>query len=376
MLYKPYGRTGKDVSAISFGGMRFDKPENTDANAEIVLYAHSKGINYFDTAPMYCGDKSEGIMGAALKQLKRDEYYISTKSNKATASKLREDMERSLERLDVDYIDFYHIWCIITPETWQERLRGGAVDEALKARDQGLIKHLVVSSHLQGDQLGEVLQDGPFDGVTLGYCAINFPYRQAAIESAGQLGLGVVTMNPLGGGLIPNHAERFDFIRSQDDESVVAAALRFNVSQTPITSALVGFTTTDHIDQACAAVDGFKPYAPDHIASVQERIVEAFDGLCTGCGYCTPCPEGIPIPKFMDSYNQMILAGGKPGELMGRMRWHWEISGDQAGVCTRCGICMERCTQHLNICDRLEEIDGIYASELQKDKQQAETKQD
>ncbi len=375
MLYKPYGRTDKDISAISFGGMRFDKPENIEANAEIVLYAHSKGINYFDTAPLYCGDKSESSMGAALKQLKRDEFYVSTKSNKASAENLRFELERSLERLNVDYIDFYHIWCVIRPEGWRERLAGGAIDEALKAKDQGLIKHLVISSHLLSDELGKVLDEGPFEGVTLGYCAINFPYRQQAIETAGEMGLGVVTMNPLGGGLIPKNAETFDFIRTESDRSVVEAALRFNVSQAPITSALVGFTTTDHIDQACAAVEGFEPYRPDHIAVVQERIAEAFDGLCTGCGYCTPCPAGIEIPKFMDAYNQMILSGGKPDDLLGRIRWHWELAGDQAGLCTRCGVCLPKCTQRLDICDRLEKIDEIYASEIERHKQQADTKE-
>ncbi|MBT3201585.1 MAG: aldo/keto reductase [Phycisphaerales bacterium] len=368
MLYKPYGKTGKNVSAISFGGMRFDKPENIEANSEIVLYAHSKGINYFDTAPLYCGDKSEEIMGAALKQLKRDDFYVSTKSNKASGTVLRSELERSLTRLNVDYIDFYHIWCIIRPEAWAERLAGGAIDAALKARDEGLIKHIVISSHLPGDQLGPILADGPFDGVTLGYSAINFPYRQQAVETAGQMGLGVVTMNPLAGGLIPNNAEKFDFIRTEDDRSVVEAALRFNVSQASITSALVGFTTTEHIDQACAAVEDFAPYHPDHIEAVQERIIEEFDGLCTGCGYCTPCPAGIPIPKFMDAYNQMLLSGGKSDEVTGRLRWHWELSGDQAGTCTRCGVCETRCTQHLNICDRLEEIDGIYTSEVARGK--------
>ena len=114
---------------------------------------------------------------------------------------------------------------------------GGAVDEALKAKGEGLIKHLAVSSHLQGDQIREILAEGPLEGVTLGYSAINFPYRQAAIDAAGEMGLGVVTMNPLGGGLIPNNAEKFDFIRTEADESVVAAALRFNISQAPVSSA-------------------------------------------------------------------------------------------------------------------------------------------
>jgi uncharacterized protein len=244
----------------------------------------------------------------------------------------------------------------------------------MKAKDEGLIKHLVVSSHLQGDQLGQMLSEGPFEGVTLGYCAINFPYRQAAVDAAGKMGLGVVTMNPLGGGLIPGNPKTFDFIRGETDESVVQAALRFNISQPAITSALVGFTTTEQIDQACDAVENFQPYPAEHIASIQERVIETFDGMCTGCGYCLPCPEGLDIPKFMDSYNQMLLAGGKPSELLGRLRWHWELAGDRAGACTRCGACMERCTQHLNICDRLDEIDRIYASEIQKDKQQAETK--
>jgi uncharacterized protein len=376
MLYKPYGRTGKEVSAISFGGMRFDNPENIEANADIVLYAHSKGINYFDTAPLYCGDKSELIMGAALKQLKRDEFYVSTKSNKARGENLRFELERSLQRLNVDCIDFYHIWCVIRPEGWRERVDGGAIAEALKAKEQGLIKHLVISSHLQSDELEAVLDEGPFEGVTLGYSAINFPYRQKAIETAGEMGLGVVTMNPLGGGLIPSNAETFDFLRSEDDSSVIEAALRFNVSQPPITSALVGFTTTDHIDQACAAVEDFATYHPGHIASIQERIVEAFDGLCTGCGYCTPCPEGVAIPKFMDGWNQMILSGRKPSVLISRMRWHWEMSGDTASQCTRCGVCLERCPQKLDICDRLEKIDEIYASEIEKDKQQADTKEE
>jgi len=366
MWCKPYGQTGKDVSVIGFGGMRFDNPKDIDANAEIVLYAHSRGINYFDTAPVYCQDKSEEIIGAALKQLKRDEFYISTKPNKSDPATLRSELERSLKRLNVDHIDFYHIWCVVSPEAWDRRFEGGGVAEALKAKEEGLIGHLAVSSHLQGDQLQDRLADSPFEGVTLGYCAMNFPYRQAAVDAAGKMGLGVVTMNPLGGGLIPGNAERFDFIRSEGDESVVSAALRFNISREAVTSALVGFTTRDHVDQACAAVENFQPYSPEHIASVRERIIDSFDGLCTGCGYCLPCPEEIPVPKFMDTYNQLVLSGSKIEPMMFRMKWHWEIPPELAGTCTRCGACVERCTQHLDICDRLDKIVELAAAETQE----------
>ena len=66
MIYKPYGNTGKHVSAVGFGGMRFDTSRSNEENAELVRYACGKGINYFDTAPDYCDDQSEDIYGAGL----------------------------------------------------------------------------------------------------------------------------------------------------------------------------------------------------------------------------------------------------------------------------------------------------------------------
>ncbi|MFW6257091.1 MAG: aldo/keto reductase, partial [Bacillota bacterium] len=67
MLYKEYGNTGKKVSALGFGGMRFDVENNSiEVNAELVRKASELGINYFDTAPGYCNDKSELIFGTAF----------------------------------------------------------------------------------------------------------------------------------------------------------------------------------------------------------------------------------------------------------------------------------------------------------------------
>ncbi len=356
MWTRPYGKTGRQVSVIGYGGMRFDNPADIEANAEIVMYAYEKGINFFDSAPGYCDAKSESIMGAAIKQMDRDKISVSTKSNAATPDGLRKDLETSLKRLNVDVIDFFHIWWVTTLADWQSRLDGGAVDAAIKAKEQGLIKHLAISSHLAGEELGEVLTQAPFEGVLLGYCAINFPYRAAAVEMAGERGLGVVTMNPLGGGLIPDNAERFDFIRTPADDTVVTAALRFNVSNPNVTCALVGLTTKDHVDQAVAAVDNFEPYDAEHIASIRENILEAFDGLCTGCGYCLPCPEGIDVPKMMDVYNMFTLKDGDKEAALDRLKWHWTIPASDAALCSLCGDCEERCTQHLPIRDRMQEI--------------------
>jgi hypothetical protein len=358
MLYKRYGKTGKEISAIGFGGMRFANPEDIDANARIVLHAYRRGINYFDTAPSYCKDKSEEIIGAAVKRMDRRRIYVSTKSMESDGKKLRGNLERSLKRLNVDRIDFFHIWCVVTMDAWKERKAGGAVAAAQKAREEGLISHLAVSSHLSGGDLRKVLEEGIFEGATLGYCALNFPYRQEAIDAAGKMKLGVVTMNPLGGGLIPKHAKRFDFIRSPKDPSVVAAALRFNVSQPAVTCALVGFTTIEHVDEAVAAIDNFQPHDARRIRAMREKILDSFEGFCTGCGYCLPCPEGIDVPRMMDAYNLAILRG-KIQAAADRLNWHWDLTPADAKACSLCGACEERCTQHLPIRDRLKEIAGI-----------------
>ncbi|MCK5671823.1 MAG: aldo/keto reductase, partial [Spirochaetales bacterium] len=114
MIYREYGNTGKKVSVLGFGGMRFENPSDIDGSAEILLHALKSGITYFDTAPGYCGDKSEDIFGTAIKEMKKMDkpFYLSTKSNKPDAGDLRRDLENSLRRLNVDSIDFYNCWYV------------------------------------------------------------------------------------------------------------------------------------------------------------------------------------------------------------------------------------------------------------------------
>jgi len=356
MIYRTYGKTGRDVSAIGFGGMRFPDPQNVEKNAELVLYAHSKGITYLDTAPFYCEDKSEESMGIALRQMKRDSFTISTKCGSSDGEELRTSLERSLERLGVDQIDFFNIWCLTSKEDWERRKSGGAVDTLLKAHDEGLVKHVVCSTHMTRGETAAMFNEGLFQGVTLGYNAINFPFREPVIADATAHGLGVVVMNPLSGGLIPQHAERFDFIRAETDPDVVHAGLRFVLSNPAVAVALVGFSSQKEIDAAVAVTENFTPYSTAHCEAIKEKITESMDGLCTGCGYCLPCPQGIQIDRMMDTYNMRILEGPETKHITDRLRYHWSIDSAEAEKCTACGACEKKCTQHLPIIERLKEI--------------------
>ena len=358
MLYKHYGATGKQLSAIGFGGMRLPNPQRHDEGIALLHAARRAGITYFDTAPYYCDDQSEAIFGEALRSMPPSPLplYTSSKCSRPAGSDFRRGLEQSLDRLGLPQITFFHIWCVMDPADWKARVAGGALREALRAKEEGLVGHVCVSTHMTGPEIGQMLADHPeIEGVTLGYCAINFPYRIQGVQAARRLDRGVVAMNPLGGGLIPQHPDVFDFIRAPGDPDVVTAALRFLVSDPAITTALVGFSSIAHVEAAVRAVENFTPHAPEHLEAIRARIQQDFNKMCTGCGYCLPCPQGIPIPRYMDVHNLMQLKASDD-EIRARFKYHWDMTPEKAAECVECGLCESRCTQHLPIIDRLKKV--------------------
>ena len=201
MYYKQYGNTDMKVSAIGLGTMRYDEEDiaagRLEKCAEIPLYAFEKGINYWDTAPFYCDDKSEIVTGIALSQVKRSDVYVTSKTNfntigqNPTRDDFRRRLEMSLQRLQTDYIDFYHMWCMLNLESWERHM------EVIyrffeEAKAEGLIRNIVFSSHMEGNDIEKVVDTGKFKGMLIGYNALNYRFRQSGIEAAHAKGMGVV----------------------------------------------------------------------------------------------------------------------------------------------------------------------------------------
>jgi hypothetical protein len=226
-----------------------------------------------------------------------------------------------------------------------------------KARDEGLVKHIAVSSHMPGDELEQVIARDQFRGMLIGYNALNYRFRQRGIENAWEKGMGVVAMNPLGGGVIPSHPELFSYLADGTGLSVPQAALRFVASHREITVALEGMSELAHVDDAVAAV---KDLQEEPVATLRQKYDDmggtSLNDLCTGCGYCEGCPVDIPIPKYMDAYNQKLFGGES---IEDRLQNHWALTPDQAADCIACGECESKCTQHLPIIDRLAEIASL-----------------
>lgn len=364
MQYKEYGKTGKKVSVIGFGGMRFRKEdynESLEKTAEIVRYASSLGINYFDTAPMYCDDKSEEIMGEAFKNMPNP-FYVSTKSNvksEPTADDLRRRVEKSLKRLGIEKINFMHMWCILNLDDYRRVItKGGPYEGALKLKEEGLIEHITFSTHASGEEIETMVKDGRWEGITLGYNATNFAFRQRGIKAAYEQGLGVVTMNPLGGGIIPQNPDFYSFIKQNKEDTLAQAALKFNIAHKEITIALAGMGTMGEVKENVKAGERIEEYTEDRFQLMKKKLNDSFDSLCTGCGYCKGCPKGIDIPKYMDAYNMLIL-NKEDKSITDRLKWHWALKKEGASECISCGKCEIQCTQHLPIVERLNYISSI-----------------
>jgi predicted aldo/keto reductase-like oxidoreductase len=357
MLYREYGNTGKKLSILGFGGMRFRNIDDTGTCVRMMVEAASAGVNYFDTAPAYMGTKSESVFGEGFRELRKRglAFYCATKTVKADESSIRRELDEQLRRLGVDCIDFYHVWCITSLADWKQRRKEGVLATFRRLKEEGLIKHICVSSHLIGDDIKNLLMEGVFEGVLFGYSAYNFNMRRAAFDAIRSRGIGCVVMNPLGGGIIPRNPEIFRFVKTRNDETVVEGALRFIFSHEHITTALVGFGERKEIQEAVRAVEGYRKMTTEEIEGIEKNIRESFDRLCTGCQYCDHCPESIPVPKFMDAFNLRLLYGSRE-KLLNRLKWHWEVPAADAERCTGCGKCEELCTQHLPIIDRLKEI--------------------
>ncbi|HBC87775.1 MAG TPA: aldo/keto reductase [Lentisphaeria bacterium] len=360
MIYNEYGKTGIKVSAIGMGGMRFENQEDPEACASLMKAAYDSGINYFDTAIGY--GKSEELFGIAIKEMlktrSKKPFYIATKTGGGTAEAVRKDLEVSLKRMNLDYIDFYHVWCIMSLDKYRERVKNGVIRELEKMKAEGLVKHICVSTHMAGADIKTLLSDYPFDGLLLGYSIMNFAYRTEGVQAAADAKMGVVAMNPLGGGLIPQNPEQFNFVKTRDDETVVEGALRFLLNDKRLTVSLVGLSNKKQLEEAISAADGFRPISKKDISSIREKLKKSFNELCTNCGYCDSCPEKIPVPRMMDAYNHYLLNKKNPDSMINRFKWHWgiDIENEYFTKCTQCGLCEKKCTQKLPIRERLKTI--------------------
>lgn len=207
MEYRRFGKTEKQLSVITLGGMRFTKTSEGARHdipkemlvqvIDTVQQAFAQGINHIETAWGY--NKSETAYGKALNQelgVARDSYFLMTKGNPKTATEARALIEKQLKDLQTDYLDFYAWHGLNTAELLEKiNIPGGALDELHKMKEEGIIKHLGFSTHAQLPVILKAIETERFEFVNLHYYYI-FQRNLPAIELAASKDLGVFIISP------------------------------------------------------------------------------------------------------------------------------------------------------------------------------------
>ncbi|AUC61286.1 Aldo/keto reductase family [Cyanobacterium sp. HL-69] len=213
MLYRRFGRTELQMPVFSCGGMRYqykwqdvpfkDIPQDNQDNLEAVIKRSiALGINHIETARGY--GSSEMQLGRILPQFPREELIIQTKvSPHSDSRKFRENFDKSLAYLQLDYVDLLGIHGINTPELLEMSIKkGGCLDEVRKLQAEGKVKYVGFSTHGDTSVIIDTIKTNEFDYVNLHWYWINQENWPAIVE-ANKLDMGVFIISPSNkGGLL------------------------------------------------------------------------------------------------------------------------------------------------------------------------------
>jgi predicted aldo/keto reductase-like oxidoreductase len=403
MTYRTTPTTGDKVSLLGYGCMRWftlrDKETgiiDQEAVNRLVDYAIEHGVNYFDTAPVYCDGECERVTGIALNRHPRDKFYIAAKiSNLEPETWSREETlkmyNNSFKELQMDYIDYLLLHGVGMggmEEIEGRFLNNGVLDHLLEERKKGRIRNLGFSFHGDVKIFDYLLSLHDAGKYTWDFVQIQLNYvdwRHAQEEHArninaeylyGELAkrnIPSVIMEPLLGGRLANvHAHIASILKQRrPDLSIASWAFRFVGTHPMVLSVLSGMPYMEHLKENIETYSPLEPLTQDDmdfLDSTAQKFVRYPLIPCNDCKYCMPCPYGIDIPGILLHFNKCINEDRMPVSSMEptyrELRRAFLIGYDrsvpklrQADHCTNCGICVKKCPQRINIPKQMNRID-------------------
>lgn len=313
-----FGKTGLKATAVSFGALPVQRC-NMEDGIKLLRQAYDGGIRFFDTARAYTD--SEEKIGRALADVRHD-IVITSKSPANNGADYMKDLETSLKMLKTDYIDVYQFHN--KPFTIAPGGEDGLYDAAVKARQQGKIRFIGTTQHSL-KLANEAVDSGNFD-------SLQFPFSYLASEDDLKLvdkclasGMGFIAMKALSGGLLTNARAIHAFMRAH-----------------PGVVPIYGIQRPEELEQFLAAEAEGVELNDELCAIIEKDRRELTGSFCRGCGYCMPCPAGIPL----NNASRLIqLLTRSP--IKGWMTPEFKEQMERVENCTHCGVCATRCPYHL-----------------------------
>ncbi len=360
---------GERVSVLGFGCMRFPtvskNAEDIDVgkSAPMLKYAVENGVNYFDTAYVYHGEKSEGFIGEVLKPY-RDKINIATKCP-TWHLKSSEDFDRlldeQLERLQTDHIDFYLMHALDKNRFDNIVMKYGIIDKLNEAKAAGKIRHIGFSFHDDCETFKRIIDANPaweFCQIQFNYINLNYQAGVEGLEYAHKKGLDVIIMEPLLGGKLANPSPQVAKTLS-DEKMPVEWALDFLWNREEVSVLLSGMGAMEQVEANIGYADKAEVgMLTQKNLDMLLHTKEVFDKMalvpCTKCAYCMPCPFGLDIPKTFEAYNATASLG------MGKAKEIYAALKNGADKCRKCRKCESVCPQSIKISSTMTKIAEIF----------------
>lgn len=354
---------------LGFGLMRLPEKDgaiNYDEVCKMVDKYMSAGLNYFDTAYVYHGGRSEvAARECVVKRYPRDSFYLATKLP-AWELKTEEDRDRIFdiqrERAGVDYFDYYLLHSIEEGGNYNTYERLNCFEWGVMKREEGKIKHFGFSFHGSPALLEKLLDDHPeveFVQIQLNYADWDNPVIASGklYEILHERNIPIIIMEPVKGGTLASPVPEIIglFNAERPGASAASWALRFVGSLPGVMTILSGMSNDAQMTDNISTFTDFEP-----LSEKEKEVIEKAKDImlgkptigCTSCRYCCDgCPQGIKIPDVFSLVNAVRVYGN---DWRAKNFYNSHIAPvSRAGDCIACGQCEGVCPQHLPIIELL-----------------------
>ena len=311
------GRTGIMAGRTAFGALPLQRTERAEA-VKILRKACDGGIDFYDTARGYTD--SEEKIGLALSSVRRS-VTIATKTPARDGAAMREDLRESLRMLKTGYIDIYQLH---NPPT-VPKPGDDLYDTLAELKRGGAVRFIGISCHKLSNAL-DAAKSGLYDTVQFPLSYLSSAEELALAEVCRERDAGLIAMKALAGGLVSSARAAFAFLRQYGNVLPIW-----------------GIQRESELDEFLA-LEADPPLFYGELGQIVEKDRRELSGVfCRGCGYCQPCPAGIPI--WMAARMSLLLR---------RAPWRnyttpaWREAMEKIDDCTGCGHCKEHCPYGLD----------------------------
>ena len=354
------------TSTLGFGAMRLKVVDGEIDEAKglaLIDKAYQNGVNYFDTAVPYTDGKNETFVGKALKRYPRNSFYLATKLTirlYKTKEELKKVIDKQLQKLQTDYIDFY-LMHALNKNTFRTIKEWNIMEIVEGWKKEGKIRNIGFSFHDDYETFKEIVDYYPWD-----FCQIQLNYMDDEIQQGIQgyhdlvkKEIPVVIMEPVKGGKLASFNEKVasKLKKYNPEASLSSWAMRWVASLDGVKVILSGMNEMDQVEDNLNTFNNFKKLNEEEqklIKEVKEDLKKITEVGCTNCEYCMPCTVGVNIPGNFRIFNDYAMYKAE-----GDSKWRYnDLIGKKANasLCIECGKCVPQCPQGIDIPNELKRM--------------------